>query len=98
MNTGQRPAGSWAAHRKHAMSSTVRAKFKVISITTQAHWQKDKGHIGTVKLQPVTGDSPENAQFYAATPSGQIELGTINKEALAQFEIGREFYVDFTPA
>lgn len=77
---------------------TVRAKFKVTAITTTAHWQKDKGHIGTVKLQPVTSGSPENAAFYEATPCGEILLGTINKEALAQFEIGREFYVDFTPA
>jgi hypothetical protein len=77
---------------------TVRAKFKVQSITTQAHWDKNKGHIGTVKLQPVTGDSPENKAFYEATPCGAIELGTINRDALAQFPIGREFYVDFTPA
>lgn len=77
---------------------TVRAKFKVISITTQANWQKDKGHIGTVRLHPVTGDIPENKAFYEATPSGQIEIGTINQQALEHFAIGREFYVDFTPA
>ena len=76
---------------------TVRAKFKVDSITTRAHWQKDKGHIGTVSLMPVTGGSEENAKFYDATPGGKIELGTVNAAALAHFEIGREFYVDFTP-
>lgn len=78
--------------------STVRAKFKVQSVTVTAHWQKDKGHVGTVKLAPVTGDSPENKTFYDATPSGSIDLGTINQAALALFEIGREFYVDFTPS
>lgn len=77
---------------------TVRAKFKVQSITTTAHWQKDKGHVGTVRLTPVVGDSEENKLFYEATPAGAIEIGTINQQALAQFEIGREFYVDFTPA
>lgn len=76
----------------------TRAKFKVESITTRAHWQRDKGHIGQVRLVPVGGDSEENKRFYEATPAGAIELGTINQEALAQFEIGREFYVDFTPA
>lgn len=77
---------------------TVRAKFKVQSVTMTAHWQKDKGHLGTVKLHPVTGDSPENKAFYEATPGGSIDIGTINKEALELFQIGREFYVDFTPA
>lgn len=77
---------------------TIRAKFKVQSITMQAHWQRDKGLIGTVKLQPVSGDSDENKAFYAATPGGSIDLSTINEDALKQFEIGREFYVDFIPA
>jgi hypothetical protein len=77
---------------------SVRAKFKVISITTQLHWQKDKGHLGTVLLQPVTSGSDENTKFYDATPSGEIKLGLLNKDALAKFEIGSEIYVDFTPA
>jgi hypothetical protein len=77
---------------------TVRAKFKVVSITTSAHWQPGKGHLGTVRLQPVTSGSEENAKFYEATPSGQIEIGTINQEALAQFKIGGEYFVDFSPA
>lgn len=76
---------------------TVRAKFKVHSITTSARWN-GPGHMGTVKLMPVNGGSEENKKFYEASPSGQIELGTINEQALAQFGIGQEFYVDFTPA
>lgn len=76
---------------------SVRAKFKVQSILTSAKWN-GTGTMGTVKLSPVTGGSPENAKFYEATPGGQIELGTVNEEALAQFVIGKEFYVDFTPA
>lgn len=76
--------------------ATVRAKFKVVSITRQSHWDKAKGEIQTVKLQPVTGNSPENADFYAATPSGQIELATINKAAGDQFKLDGEYYVDFT--
>ena len=31
-------------------------------------------------------------------PGGQIQLGTINPDAAAQFVPGRQFYVDFTPA
>ena len=71
---------------------TVRAKFKVVSVT--------QGENGTnsVRLQPVTGGSPENEAFYKWTPSGQIELSTINADAAAQFAPGAQFYVDFTPA
>lgn len=76
---------------------TVRAKFKVQSITTRKHWQGD-GLIGEVELTPVTGGSDENKAFYAATPGGSIKLATINEAALAQFPIGAEIYVDFTPA
>lgn len=77
---------------------TVRAKFKVQSITQRAHWQGGDRLIGEVLLQPVMGGSDENKRFYEATPQGEIKLGTINEEALAQFKIGQEFYVDFTPA
>lgn len=76
---------------------TVRAKFVVNSITTSRAWN-GKGLMGTVHLQPVTtSGSDENKAFYEATPGGKIELGTVNEEAIKQFTIGDEFYVDFTP-
>lgn len=77
---------------------TVRAKFKVQSIMQSAGWG---GHnrIFTVRLTPVMGSGPnaENAAFYAATPSGSIELGMTNEAVGEQFAIGQDFYVDFTP-
>lgn len=76
---------------------SVRAKFKVQSITRQQHWDASKGEIQTIKLAPVTSGSAENASFYAATPTGSIELATVNGEAAAQFTLGGEFYIDFTP-
>jgi len=42
--------------------------------------------------------SPENESFFKFTPWGSIEIGTINMAALAQFERGAEFYVDFIRA
>lgn len=77
---------------------TVRAKFKVDSITRQKHWDAAKGEFQTIDLSPVGGNSPENAAFYAATPSGSIKLSTINKEAGSYFELGGEYYIDFTKA
>lgn len=71
---------------------TVRAKFKVLSVT------ESEGNLKSARLQPVTSGSPENAEFYKWTPGGQIELSTMNPAAAEQFVPGKEFYVDFTPA
>ncbi len=68
---------------------TIRAKFKVQSVT------ESEGGLKTATLHPVTSGSPENAQFFKWTPSGQIQLGTINPKAAEQFVPGKEFYVDF---
>ena len=76
----------------------VRAKFAVQSISIKKHWEKDKGPISTITLTPVTSGSVENTQFYAATPCGHIELGMVNNEAALAFELGAEYYVDFTKA
>lgn len=77
---------------------TVRAKFKVTKLSQSEHWDKAKGHLHTVDLQPVTSGSLENQAFYSATPCGQIQLGTINDEAAKHFKLGAEVYVDFTLA
>lgn len=74
----------------------VRAKFKVESIEARINWQQKE--VRTVKLSPVSGKEGENAKFWEATPSGAIELGCANLEAVEKFELGREYYVDFTPA
>lgn len=71
---------------------TVRAKFKVTSIT------ETEGGNKQIKLQPVTSGSPENAEFFKWTPYGSIDMGTVNPAAAEQFKPGAEFYVDFTPA
>lgn len=71
---------------------TVRAKFKVTQLI------KNEGGFDTIKLQPVTSGSPENEAFYKWTPTGEITLSTVNVEAAKQFELGRQYYVDFTEA
>lgn len=75
----------------------VRAKFKVNSITRMPGYGGVK-EFQTIRLSPVTSGSEENQRFYGSTPTGQIELGCANAEAVAQFDLGQEFYVDFTPA
>lgn len=71
---------------------TVRAKFRVTS--------KDQAGNGesAISLQAVVDGSAENKEFFKYTPSGAITMGVVNGAAAAQFEIGKEYFVDFTPA
>jgi len=77
---------------------SVRCKFTVTSITRRKHWDKSKGDIFDVKLSPVSGGSEENKAFYEATPSGGIEFGTINQAAAESMELGKDYYIDISPA
>jgi len=73
---------------------TVRAKFKVRS-------KNDEPGLGcSVVLDAVYDSNPdsENGKFFRWTPSGCITMGVVNEAASAQFVVGDEVYVDFTPA
>jgi hypothetical protein len=73
---------------------SVRAKFKCFSKTPAT----DAPDCGSVSFQPVFTGSPENEEFFNLTPAGSISLATLNPVAFAKFEVGKEYYVDFTPA
>lgn len=67
----------------------TRAKFECTKV--------EKGENGSIAtFHPVTCGSEENERFFTLTPYGQIFIGTINPNVM--FEIGKEYYVDFTPA
>jgi hypothetical protein len=70
----------------------VRAKFVVDSIAKT----RQGGH--HITMSPVCSDTPENKTFWKWTPSGRIEFQCINEAAVNQFEVGKEYYVDFTEA
>lgn len=70
----------------------VRAKFKCTGIDNVSDEAK------SIHLEPVISGSPENAEFFKWTPSGKITIGCVNPRANEQFEVGKEYYVDFTPA
>ena len=76
---------------------SVRAKFRCDGINKSL---SGRDEITTIVLNPVYSNDPnsENAQFWKYTPQGRVELGTINIEAAKRFELGKEYYVDFTPA
>jgi hypothetical protein len=77
---------------------SVRTKFYVVSLTKQKMWNGEDGVGIVINLSPPMSGSDENKEFYKYSPSGSIELGTVNEGAAAQFEIGKEYYIDFTPA
>ena len=63
--------------------------------------QYEPCEIRTVALSPVYGSGDpnhENTKFWLASPSGSIQLGCVNLAAAEAFELGGEYYVDFTPA
>ncbi len=74
---------------------SVRAKFVLNSYETSMQQGEE---LRTLKLSAVYDGSPENKEFFKWTPSGQISLGILNKKAWEQFELGKEYYVDFTSA
>lgn len=80
--------------RRRQMS--VRAKFRLNSYETSKAWSSGK-ELRTLKFTPVIDGSAENKEFYAYTPSGNIELGTVNPSAWEKFELGKEYYIDFSP-
>lgn len=82
---------------------TVRAKFvcNSITITNTSQYDSASGKynimpLKSYKFYPVTSGSDENKAFFSSTPTGSVELGTVNPAV--EFEIGKEYYLDFTPA
>lgn len=93
---------------------TVRAKFKLDSFESSlqitGYEKKPEGvddytkpivkEMRTLKMSPVYSNDPnsENRRFWNASPSGSLSLGVINQDAWRHFELGEEYYLDFTSA
>ena len=52
----------------------------------------------SISFTPVYSGSEENKQFFLATPGGFITLNVVNQVTLSRFEVGKEYYLDFSPA
>lgn len=79
--------------------ATVRAKFAVTQVS-RSLYQGGKMVAKTVHMTPVYSTDPEheNKKFWDATPNGKLEMTVANEDVLGVFDVGREFYIDFTPA
>ena len=61
--------------------------------------KSERCELWTVTLNPVYGNNDphhENSKFWDASPSGSMILGTVNEGAVSYFELGEEYYLDFT--
>lgn len=85
----------------------VRCKFRVLSVTEHfSHFESPDGKLDSkvvtsteVRLVPVQHKgSDENRSFWQATPSGELRMTITNPAAAMRFEVGRTYYLDFTPA
>lgn len=57
-----------------------------------------KGVSGYAKLAAVYGTEGENKDFWSATPSGTLEICISNPNTVDYFELGKEYYLDFSEA
>jgi hypothetical protein len=75
----------------------VRAKFRVVesSKVTSAYGGPKPVESDRIKLSAVTG--PGNEDWSKWTPSGDLNIQITNPEAMGQFEVGKDYYIDFTP-
>lgn len=77
---------------------TVRAKFYVTAINHR--FTNDAGACNAqICLEPVyvSGKGDDNESWSKYTPSGKLEMTVTNPAAVAQFELGKAYYIDFTP-
>jgi hypothetical protein len=84
-----------------ANSMSVRAKFYCaakVQRANQPYNNQPNPIYETFEFFPVQGNNEENKKFFSASPSGKLEIGVMNPEAAKQFEVGKSYYLDFTPA
>jgi hypothetical protein len=87
----------------------VRAKLRVAEVKDIGEWSIYENNdyanpipctAKQVRLTAVTFNqddpTPENERFNRATPSAQFEMTILNPTAAEAFQVGDEFYADFT--
>jgi hypothetical protein len=89
---------------------TTRCKFRIDSINhsvqqsseiVQGEYVTTQKDYFTLVASPVYHNRDpehENTKFWNYTPSGKLELSTINKAAIEWAKPGMEIYIDISPA
>lgn len=72
----------------------VRGKFMLQQIIQSSWGGEGRTLIFAAQYDP---DLPEDQSYSKATPTGKIEMTVDNPAALEQFQLGKAYYLDFTP-
>lgn len=76
---------------------TVRAKFKVFNVERSKD-TKPGEEWAKVEMQAAYNDGdPSNASWSKYTPSASCSMYITNPSAIEAFEVGKFYFVDFTP-
>lgn len=77
----------------------VRCKFKCTSKREYEGWRRNNEGVAAplyeYEFTPVSGGSPENDAFFAATPTGLLKVSTVTD---GSFQVGQAYYLDLTAA
>lgn len=76
----------------------VRAKFVCQNITASKYAGGATTKIVLTAATAYNSDEADSKPFWDSTPSGTIELQTVNQRAVALFQPGVAYYIDFTEA
>ncbi|MDO3434323.1 hypothetical protein QWJ46_16710 [Rhizobium sp. CBN3] len=77
-------------------ATVVRAKFRCLSVTHFADNGPDPQ--AEIRFNAVYGTGEENKSWSKWTPSGELKMMVTNPSAIEAFELGKSYYLDFTPA
>jgi len=87
------------------MSTAMRAKLRVMDVTTFKHPDTNETTYEKVRFAAVgpntaypTDGTDENNSFALWTPQADLSMVINNPALFGRFEIGSSFYVDFTEA
>ena len=71
---------------------TTRCKFQCQSVKKMKAYNSPS-YVYEASFSAVASESEENKHFFEFTPSGSIQLRSYKEDV---FEVGQEYYVDFT--
>ena len=96
--------GRVAAALLKGLHPMIRAKFSVFSVVPGKYWlYKDGKNVEMpaehVRLTAVCGGpNNPNESWNLSTPSGSLEMTICNPLAMGKLEVGKSYFLDFTPA
>ncbi len=79
---------------KRNKSMAVRAKFFVKGIN---HLHSTETCV-EISMSPVYSGNEDNTEWSKFTPSGELKMLITNENAVEQFELGGEYYLDISAA